>query len=210
MKIKVCGITRAEDAKFAAKLGAWAIGLVFAAHSPRRLTLERGSELRDAIPDGVLAVGVFEGNTPEQILAASRACRLGAVQIHGGAPAPEGAPPLIRALASGESPTEKDALAVLFEPPRSEEERRLRLRPSREEQEQAWLAAARFVIKPPAARPMVLVAGGLTIENIELARRIARPDGVDVSSGVESGPGIKDHEKLERFVSKVRRAVEDA
>lgn len=210
MKIKICGITRASDAKLAAKLGAWAVGLVFAAHSPRRLTLERASELRQAIPDGVLAVGVFEGNSPEQILAASRACRLGAVQIHGGGPVPEGAPPLIRALAAGETPVETNALALMFEPPRTDEERRLRLPPSAEEQEHAWLAAARFAIRPPAARPMILVAGGLTLDNVELALRIARPDGVDVSSGVESGPGVKDPELLERFVSKVRRAVEDA
>ncbi|TPW18823.1 MAG: phosphoribosylanthranilate isomerase, partial [Elusimicrobia bacterium] len=83
MKIKVCGITRPQDARLACKLGAWAVGLVFAPESPRRLSVPDARLLRAEIGAGALAVGVFQNAPRAEILAAVSACRLDAVQFHG-------------------------------------------------------------------------------------------------------------------------------
>ena len=86
MKVKICGVTREEDVKLSVELGAWAVGLVFAKSSPRRLTFERAAALRRVIPKSVLAVGVFEDALAAELSAAVAACRLDAVQLHGAWP----------------------------------------------------------------------------------------------------------------------------
>ena len=83
MRIKVCGLTREEDVRLACRLGAWAVGFVFAPLSPRRVDLKQAARLRAAVAPGVLSVGVFEDGLTPEIEAAVAACRLDAVQLHG-------------------------------------------------------------------------------------------------------------------------------
>lgn len=200
MKVKICGLTRAEDVRLAVELGAWAAGLVFAP-SPRRLSVEKAKNLRGEIPRGVLAVGVFQDASREEILEAVRECSLDAVQLHG-SESPEdcrGFPvPVFKAFSlKGEGrPALKDyeVAGVLLEP-----ERRAGTRPSLQAQRALWKAAAGL----KGAR-MLILAGGLDPGNVAEAVRTARPGAVDVSSGVESGPGIKDPAKLRAFFEAVR------
>lgn len=196
MKVKVCGVTSAEDAKLACRLGAWAVGLVFAAHSPRRLTIGEARLARRAIAPGVLAVGVFEGNPDEEVVRIVESVGLGAAQIRGRAP--EALPvPVFHVLAPGETPP-AGADSVLVEPPRAPQDRLAGKKPSAEEQRLAWRAASELRV------PLVIVAGGLTPENVAEAARLSRCGAVDVSSGIETAPGKKDPERLERFFAALK------
>ncbi len=197
MKVKICGMTRPQDARLAWELGAWAVGLVFAP-SPRRLSLEAGRSLRRSLPPGLLAVGVFRDAPRPEILAAIRECALDAVQLHGSeAPADcRGFPvPVWKAfeLKSQRPPVEDYAVAaLLLEPARADRERGA---PDPRDQRAAWETAAAL----KGSGPLIILAGGLNPENVAEAVRIAGPDAVDVSSGVESSPGVKDAVKLKAF-----------
>lgn len=193
MKVKVCGLTRAEDAALACELGAWACGLIFA-RSPRRLTLEQAAAVRQAIKPGVLAVGVFQGAPRGEIKKAVETLKLDAVQLHG-METPEDCQgysvPVWKAL-PGDATTPKAAAvypvaALLVEPARRDA--------SDEERRASWKAAAAC----KGAAPFILAAGGITPENCAEAARLSQADALDLSSGVESAPGIKDADKLRRL-----------
>ena len=86
MRIKVCGVTRPQDARLAGKLGAWAVGMIFVPNTPRYLTPPRAKRVRAAIPKGVLAVGVFKHVAAEELRRVIKELRLDAVQIYGAVP----------------------------------------------------------------------------------------------------------------------------
>lgn len=206
MKVKICGVTHPHDARLAAELGAWAVGLVFAPQSPRRLAFEQAAVVRAAIPSKVLAVGVFESQTIIEVREVARRLRLNAVQIHGADPKDyeDFEIPVILAygLRHGDATPrlpERSPFAVLIEPARSAEERNAGRGPSVEAKRRAWVTAAALKGKGP----LVVVAGGLTPENAAEAARAAKPDALDVSSGVESAPGIKSPQRLKDFFAAV-------
>jgi phosphoribosylanthranilate isomerase len=195
-RIKICGITRPEDALLAAELGVWAVGFIFWPASPRFVDPRRAGEIVRALPPFVTPVGVFVDEAPERIEAVATAVRLGAVQLHG-SEAPAVARTLscrvikaLRMRASGEVPhldEWRDALVLLdaHDPARrGGTGRRV-----------DWTAAAAVARR----RPIVL-AGGLAPENVADAVEQVQPVAVDVSSGVESAPGIKEHARLRAFV----------
>lgn len=191
MKVKVCGLTREEDVERACELGAWACGFVLAP-SPRRLDLARAARLREAVLPGVLAVGVFADASRDEVLLALRDCRFDLLQFHG-RERPEdclGYPvPVIKALPP-EAGLEAMSLYAgverfLVEPPRARREP--------ETLRACWRFAAQ------ARGRSIILAGGLTPENVREAATTARPFAVDVSSGVESAPGVKDAARLEAF-----------
>lgn len=198
MKVKVCGVTRASDARLAARLGAWAVGMIFVPDTPRFLAPSRARRVRAAIPKGVKAVGVFRAPSREELSAAIRTLRLDAVQVYGAVPTGLRVPAIV-VVEAGSARARPPRLGavdyVLVEPARTDADRRAGRGPS--------LRARKAALKLAAAwrrRGLrVLLAGGLTPENVAPTVAAARPFAVDVSSGVESRPGVKSAAKLRAF-----------
>jgi phosphoribosylanthranilate isomerase len=201
-RIKICGITRAEDAQAAAQAGADAVGLVFYPPSPRYLSVERAVEIRDALPPFVQTVALFVNADAAQVAQVIGRVRPGVLQFHG-----EEGP---RFCAQFGVPYVKacrvrpgvDALEYL--------------RPF--EGAAAWLydsyvpeyggVGERFdwSLLPATRERPVILSGGLARDNVAEAIRRVRPWGVDVSSGVESAKGVKDRAKMAAFIAEVRHA----
>lgn len=196
--VKICGITSLGDALAAVNLGASAVGFVFWPDSPRYIDPDRAAAIARALPSSVKAVGVFVNQARDEVNAVAARVGLGAVQLHGDEPAEYAAAmthPVIKAVALGGSEAETDAwpeeVTMLVDA------RDLRLRGGTGKTADWPLAAAL------ARRRRVLLAGGLTPENVGEAMASVRPFGIDVSSGVESAPGVKDRARLEALFQAV-------
>ncbi|MDH4065866.1 MAG: phosphoribosylanthranilate isomerase [Acidobacteriota bacterium] len=194
--IKICGITRLEDALLATRLGVHALGFVLWAGSPRAVGLSAVKAMLGRLPPLVTPVGVFVDPSEAEILEA-RAAGIHVAQVHGRAPALPPGMPLIQAthLSAGEgdvSPDAPCAAALLLDA----HDPVLQGGTGRTID---W-ARARTV----AARRPVILAGGLTPGNVGAAIAAVGPLGVDVSSGVEQSPGAKNPDKLAAFVAAVR------
>ncbi len=205
MRVKICGLTRAEDVRLAVSAGAWAAGFVFAPGSPRLLSLEEAGPLRREVPAGVLAVGVFADQPKKTILAAVERLGLDVVQLHGsespedcaGFPVPvfKSLPPALWASVPGGYPAE----AFLIEPARPISDRVKGKGPSPDERRRAWDTARAL-----GRRAKIILAGGLDPSNAREAVEAAKPYAMDVSSGVESAPGVKSPEKMRAFFGALR------
>lgn len=204
MKVKICGVTRPADARLAARLGAWAVGMIFVPRTPRYLSPARARRVRAAIPKGVKAVGVFRKPARAELLSAVRELRLDAVQVYGAVPSGLRVPAIVVAEVRS-ARTRRPRLGpldyVLVEPTRSDADRRAGRGPSTRARLAAWKVAADWGRR--GAR--VLLAGGLTPDNAAEAARAARPFALDVSSGVERRPGIKDARRLRAFFATLCR-----
>lgn len=203
VRVKVCGITRAEDARLAADLGVDAVGFVFWPGSPRALSVERAAGLARLLPPLVTVVGVFVNQPIDEIRRVAEAVGLGAVQLHGDEPADVWTSVpcrCIKAVAVGEgfNPAFLADWPVGVMPLLDAVDAQRRGGTGRAVDWRAASAASRV-------RP-VLLAGGLTPGNVAAAIRQVQPYGVDVSSGVETEPGIKDASRLRAFVDAVARA----
>jgi len=191
--VKVCGITRREDAVAAAEAGATAIGFIFYPKSPRFVAPELAASLGEELP--VWKVGVFVNEPPAMIAAVMSAALLDVAQIYGGE-----APPHARvweAFRVAESFPGKltpDAEAVLLDGISNGNTF-------------DWNVARGVQKQNPAAR--IILAGGLDASNVAEAVRVARPWGVDASSGLETSPGVKDHAKVRRFVEAASSAARE-
>ncbi len=192
MRIKVCGVTRPQDARLAAKLGAWAVGMIFVPNTPRYLTPPKARRVRAAIPKGVLAIGVFKHVAAEELRRVVRELNLDAVQIYGSVPRGIGVR-VIQAVTLDARPLR--GKMVLIEPARTDADRRAGRGPSLRAQRKAWKTARSW--RSTGAR--AILAGGLTPENAAEAVRSAGPWALDVSSGVEGAPGVKDPARLRAF-----------
>lgn len=204
-RIKCCGMTRVEDALVAALLGADAIGLVFTARSKRRVALEQAQAIRRALPPFVDAVALFmddEVALVEQVIAAVQPDLL---QFHGDetdAWCARFGRPYLKAIAMGGGAW---ALPRLQEYPRAAA---LLLDGHAAGEAGGSGKAFDWSLLPGDLAQPVILAGGLHAGNVGAAIRIARPWAVDVASGVESAPGIKDAGKLRDFIAAVRAADE--
>jgi phosphoribosylanthranilate isomerase len=196
VKVKICGVTRLEDALLATRLGADALGFNFWPRSKRHLPAADARAIVRRLPPYVTAVGVFVDASREEILRAVEQSGVNAVQLHGDEPPALCASlpvPVVKAIRVADA----HALALL-----------------------ASYEVSGFLLDAPgpgyggtgqtfdwaiaveaAASVPVLLAGGLTPENVAEAIRVVRPWGVDVASGVESSPGVKDADKLRRFLA---------
>jgi phosphoribosylanthranilate isomerase len=206
--VKVCGLTRREDVALACAIGVDWIGFNFSARSPRRVTPEAARLLADASTPGVLRVGVFVSEGPAAIGEAAQAARLDLVQMH--RPLREEdlealALPVVAVARVGPDGAEMPEARLLGRCRALLFDTLDRDRAGGTGRAFDWRAIAGLGAGVP-----VLLAGGLTPENVGEAVRVGRPWGVDVASGVESAPGIKDPEKLRRFVQEVRREDADA
>lgn len=204
-RVKICGITTARDAAAAVAAGADAIGVIFAP-SNRRVSVEQARAILREVPPMVARVGVFVDAGPDEIAAAVVACGLHAVELCGDESPEEcaSAPvPVIKTLHVGDGFT-----WAAFEPYRGHVSAVLL---------DTAVAGASFrggtgvrldwerALPLPADVPVVL-AGGLDPDNVAEAVRAVRPFAVDVASGVEVSPGVKDHAKIAAFVSAVAGA----
>ena len=202
MLIKICGIKRADDARAAVEEGASAIGIILWPGSPRAATLAEAEAVVAAVPAGVMTVGVFVDPTRVELDAVMARVPLGAVQLHGNeSPAFVDSLPwqVIKALSvpdTGPLPDLKPWTGVrvlidAHDPVRRGGTGRL----------VDWARAAALA----ATRPVIL-AGGLRPDTVGEAIARVRPSGIDVSSGVEASPGVKDRAKLRALFSAVREA----
>lgn len=204
-RIKCCGMTRIEDALLAARLGVDAIGLVFTARSKRRVSLERAQAIRRALPPFVDAVALFmddEATLVEEVIAAVQPDLL---QFHGSEPdgwCTQFGRRYLKAIAMGEGAA---ALPRLRDYPGAAA---LLLDGHATGQAGGSGKAFDWSLLPDDLAQPVILAGGLHAGNVAEAIRAARPWAVDVASGVESAPGVKDAGKLRDFMAAVRTADE--
>lgn len=201
VRVKICGITRPEDALVAEAAGADAVGMVFAPSSRRRVSLAAAEEICSALGPLIARVGVFVDADRDEVVGLARRLRLSAVQLHG-RETPEYARRLARevgvvravAYSPGLVPddlAEYGAAAVLLDAQVPGSGRAF-----------AWSEAA------PAWRgwPRLVLAGGLTPATVGAAIVALRPYAVDVASGVEESPGIKDAAAVRAFVAAAHAA----
>ena len=186
MMVKVCGITRREDALVAAEAGASAIGFIFYPGSPRFIAPEHAAALGEGLD--LWKVGIFVDETPAAIDAVMRSAHLDVAQIYGGG-APDGARvwKAVRVADSFDGWFGEGAEAVFLDS-------------AKNGVSFDWKLARNAGAK-------VIVAGGLDASNVAAAIDAAKPWGVDASSKLESAPGIKDHDKVRAFVKAAREAT---
>ena len=201
IRIKCCGMTRVEDAQLAARLGADAIGLVFTARSRRRVELSQASEIRRALPPFVTAVALFMDDDAALVHEVIRVVQPDLLQFHGqedDAWCAQFDRRYLKAIAMGEG---ESALLRLHDYPRATG----LLLDGHGLGEAGGSGRAFDWSRMPSglAQPLIL-AGGLNPDNVAEAIRIARPWAVDVASGVEASPGIKDAAKMAAFIAAVR------
>jgi phosphoribosylanthranilate isomerase len=200
-RVKVCGIRRRADALLAVELGADALGFVFWPRSPRAVTEAQAREIADALPPFVSTVGVFVNQPQDEVMTTARNVRLTTIQLHGDEDASTYAGcgwRVIKALPVGagftlsaveDVPSDMTVLLDAHDPVR----RGGTGRPIE------WTVAATAA----RLRPVIL-SGGLTPGNVRGAVDMVHPYAVDVSSGVESAPGVKDEERLRAFFAALR------
>jgi phosphoribosylanthranilate isomerase len=205
--VKVCGITRVEDAIAAAASGASAIGFVLWGRSPRAVTIDAARAIATKAGAGVLRVGVFVNALPDVVRRAAAQIPLDVVQLHGDEPiewADRFTRPVIKVVRTPVADDEPWLTAPVGQVTLLVDA----VDPSRRGgtgERADWGEAARLASR----RPLVL-AGGLTPANVAQAITLVRPYAVDVSSGVEVAPGVKDAAKIAAFVDAVRTAGERA
>jgi phosphoribosylanthranilate isomerase len=204
VRIKICGITRIEDALAAAELGADAIGLVFYQRSPRRVTIEQAGEIIGALPPFITTVGLFVDAAAHEVEHVLAQLPLDLLQFHGDEPADyceAFARPYIKALrmrpglmlaqAAGEYATARGILLDTY----------VEGVPGGTGQAFTWSAV------PDDVKMPIILAGGLNAVNVAEAITTVRPWAVDVSGGVETARGIKDVALMTAFVEAVNTAV---
>jgi len=201
-RIKFCGLTRLDDVQFATSMGVDAIGFVMTRRSKRFVEPAAAARLRDAVPPYITTVALVMDDEPAFIDEVLRVLRPDMLQFHGDETDEACAAYGVRytkAIAMGEGAGALDRLRRF---PRAAG----LLLDGHGLGEQGG-SGQRFdwsLMPKDLAQPLIL-AGGLTADNVAEAIRVAQPWAVDVSSGIESSPGIKDRAKMERFISAVRR-----
>jgi phosphoribosylanthranilate isomerase len=200
MRIKICGITRPEDAILAESAGADAIGLIFSQRSKRVVTMERALEIVNAVGPFLVRVGVFSDAPLEHVLRIAKTLRLGVVQLNGSEDSTYAAEiqesvRVVRALSFQRDLSLKElesypANAFLLDGPQ----------PGSGEAFD-WSEATKF-----KADSRFILAGGLNPDNVALGIRHLEPYAVDVATGVEKSPGVKDPFKVIDFVREARTA----
>jgi|tagenome__1003787_1003787.scaffolds.fasta_scaffold20961609_2 phosphoribosylanthranilate isomerase len=205
VRVKICGITNARDARSAIDLGAAALGFNFYEKSPRAVAPAEAWQIRQTMPKDLQAVGVFVNWDPGAVLPLATALKLSAVQLHGDELPGDAATcartvAVIKAFRVGNgfslAAFGKFRCASWF-----------LLDAARAGQYGGtghttnWDVARKAALKHP-----IILAGGLSPENVTEAILAVRPYAVDVASGVESKPGKKDHGKMREFIREVERA----
>ena len=195
--VKICGLTREEDVDVAVAAGADLVGFILVPWSPRVVTRERARELRERVPAGVQAVGVFVDEDPDVVAEVADELRLDLVQLHGAEPPTVVERFGVRAVKAHRLPLDGELYGhtVLLD-------RHFDATPSETELAAHWRLA-----RDVGASRRVLLAGALEVENVAAAVRSARPWAVDGVRGTESAPGVKDHDRVRAFVAAAKEAL---
>jgi len=205
-RIKICGITRVEDAIAAARAGVDAIGIQFYAASPRAIRIPQARAISAALPPFVSAVALFVNESADVVREVMAEVRPALLQFHGDedeAYCRQFAMPYMKAVRVAASATESDLLKYQSD---FKSAKMLLL---------DTLAAGVYGgsgesfdwnVIPAELRQRIVLSGGLVPANVSAAVRAVRPWAVDVASGVEAQKGIKDHRKIEQFIEAVRNA----
>ena len=201
-RVKICGITSVEDAAAAVEAGADALGFVFVPRTPRLVHPEVAARIVEGLPPFVTTVGVFVDQPLDEVLGIAGRCRLQAVQLHG---------------EESEDYSRRIPLRVI---------KAIRVRDGRDLCPIQTYPADAFLLdafvegqtggtgtsipwdlaRQAKGKAPIILSGGLKPETVAQAVRTVRPYGVDVSSGVETSPGRKDHQKVREFIAAVREA----
>jgi phosphoribosylanthranilate isomerase len=220
VKVKVCGITNADDARLAVEAGADALGFIFVENTPRFVTPEQAAAIIRLLPPFVTPVGVFWGHPSGHVKAVAEACSLRALQFHGDETPEDVAGydlPVIKTIKLPPASTIEGlpeyrvdwlaqvaryrgvAAAVLLDTAArwSEGEAREPIE---------WGLARMLALGRARLRLHLILSGGLTPDNVARAVAVVRPYAVDVNSGVEATPGRKDPDKVRRFVAEAKGA----
>jgi len=222
IRIKICGITNAEDAMAAVEAGADALGFVFVEGTPRFVTPEQVAPIVRRLPPFVTAVGVFWDHPAGHVKAVAEACGLRALQFHGDEP-PEDlagfALPVIKTIKLPPASTieglpeyrlgelaqiiryHRVVSAILLDSAARWSEGEIR------EPIEWRLARTRMLALRRDPVRLIILSGGLSPDNVARAIEVVRPYAVDVNSGVEAAPGRKDPDKMRRFVAAARGAA---
>ena len=201
IKVKICGTTSLKDAFLAVENGADAIGFIFYKMSPRNISQKEAKEIILQLPPFIETVGVFVNETSDKINRIAEQCKLNSIQLHG-----EESPALCRRV--------KRKVIKAFRVKNADSLKCISsydvsgfLLDSYNDGSKGgtgqvfdWNLALRVKKQGP-----VILAGGLNPYNVFTAIHRVKPYGVDVCSGVENSPGIKDHEKIREFIKSVRR-----
>lgn len=200
MFVKICGVTTEEDALLAVAMGADAVGFNFVPSSPRFLAVGRAADIAKRLPPEILTVAVFRDEAPQRVVDLTNQAGLRAAQLHGQETAAdsrwvrERVPVTIKVFPGGDPRLNKaadygaDIVMLDSASPGSG-------------QVFDWSLAEG---RPSGLR--LLLAGGLNADNVAEAIECVRPWGVDVASGVESAPGVKDPTLVRRFISAAKAA----
>jgi phosphoribosylanthranilate isomerase len=202
-RIKICGIKDADTALAAARAGADAVGFIFVRNSPRFIDPDDAQDIMFALPPMVSTVGVFMNHSPDAFMDIEERCPTTHTQLHGNENEQmvQQCGPAIKAIRYSEETIAadlkkwgecEDVEALLIDGPAPGEG-----------------VAFKWEMLPPLLKGVeipVILAGGLTPENVGEAIRVVKPFGVDVSSGVERERGVKDPALIEAFCAAVRRA----
>lgn len=205
VRVKICGITRLDDALAASEYGADAIGFVFYGKSPRYIEPYAARDIVGKIPPFITPVALFVNETEAKVREILNITGINVIQFHG-----DEQPDYVRLFnqrvikafriaddSSLEGVHEYDVNALLFDAFRAD----------------TYGGTGRTfnweLIKGKRFDEKVIIAGGLTPENVSEAIMKVRPYGVDVSSGVEVSPGVKDHKKMREFILRVKESAEN-
>ncbi|RNA65134.1 phosphoribosylanthranilate isomerase [Prosthecochloris sp. ZM_2] len=211
-RIKICGITKVDDALAAAEAGVHALGFNFSPSSPRAVTPEKAERIIAELPPFISTVGIFVEHSPEEINRICSLCRLHYAQLHSDAYTAERsrnvrAPGIIRVFRPGpgfsieeveEYRSKSGISSMLFDAYKQGQAGGTGERIGKRKLE--------MIFSNRSIAQRALLAGGLTPDNVVDAILSARPYGVDTASGVESSPGRKDHEKIRAFITAVHDA----
>jgi phosphoribosylanthranilate isomerase len=200
--VKICGTTSEDDALLAVAMGADMVGFIFAP-SPRQIAIQKAADIVKRLPSEIVSVGVFRDEAPPRVGEIAHTAGMGAVQLHGHE-TPEQArwirkrvPFVIKAFAAGDArvarATDYGVDAVLLDGPRPGSGRLF-----------DWELASQL----PAGQAL-MISGGLDPGNVAAAIGSTRPWGVDVATGVERSPGVKDPTRLRTFIANARAAAPD-
>lgn len=207
VRVKFCGITRVEDALEAVRLGVDAIGLVFVPASKRCVDFERARAIVAALPPFVASVGLFMDAEAFEVERALASVPLDLLQFHGRETPDYCASfgrPWIKALAMG------DGLDVAAAASRYAGARGVLLDAHRSGEQGGSGQRFDWSRIPPDIAPRIVLAGGLQSDNVAAAIAAVRPYAVDVSSGIESAPGIKCPARMRAFMNEVERASRES
>jgi len=202
-RVKICGITRPQDAEAAIQNGADALGLVFYAPSPRAVTIEQAKEIVSGLPPYVTVVGLFVNEEKERVDEVLSKVRIDLLQFHGDETPEECIPysrPFTKAIRM------RDGVDLNAEITRYSKADGLLLDTYRKGIPGGTGDSFNWELIPAELADSIVLAGGLTPENVEQAIRQVHPYAVDVSGGVEMENGIKDREKIAAFMRGVERA----